>query len=173
MLEEQGVLVTMHGASWHRLLPVDSESVLHGTHVSLNYTLNLDPDPMADHRDYLSLGDHARLYVTFGQQFSRRPGQWDTYVAELRGAGHVSARTPNRHGQAVFAGTEVDGLLEGEGDLTMVLRDAAGAVLREDRITRSDLRQVDALMRRLTSQMAEMLTDPARLCAPQEEIVVT
>lgn len=173
MLEDQGVLVTMHGASWHRLLVAESEPVIHGTHINLIYALNLDPDPMADHRGYASLADHATLYVTFGQQFPRRNGQSAPYVVEVRGDGGAIARIRNRHGQAVFSGSELDRLLGSDADIEIALRDAQGAVLRRERITRNDLRSVDELMRRLSVQIGERLVDPARLCAPEEEIIVT
>ena len=173
MLEDQGALVTMHGASWHRLLVAESEPVMHGTHISLNYTLNLDPDPMADHRGYAGLADHARLYVTIGRQFPRRNGGSAPYTVEVRGDGGAIARIRNRHGEAVFSGSELDRLLGSDADIEIALRDAQGSILRLERITRNDLRSADELMRRLSVQVGERLIDPARLCAPEEEIIVT
>lgn len=173
ILEDSGVVVTMHGASWHRLFVADSEPVMHGTHVSLSYVLNLDPDQMANQRNYGGLADHARLYVSFGRQFSTRRAQPADFVAEVRGEGLALTRPLNSDGQAFVEGTDLDAMLGGSGDIGIQLLDAQGEVLRRERISRNDLRQIDELVRRLSSQIRERLGDPARHCAPEEEIVVT
>jgi hypothetical protein len=172
VVEERGVVVTMRGASWHRLVVAQSEPVVHGTHFGLMYTINLDPDPMADRRAYAGLADHATLYVTFGSQFARGVRR-DPYVVELHGDGLSIARSRNQYGQAVFSGTDLDRLLGGASDIVILLRDAQGEVLRQERLTRNELIQVDTLMRGLSGQLSERLVDPARLCAPEEEIIVT
>lgn len=172
-LEEGGVYASMTGTSWHRLIVTNSEPVVHGTHIGLSYVLNLDPDPMVDRRDYASLADHGNLVITFGRQFRPRAGRPDDYIVEIHDDEHSMTRTRNRYGQAWFRGDDLDAILGGADDVHIFLRNAQGDTLREERITRSELIQVDALMSRLSAQIRELLVDPARLCAPEEEIVVT
>jgi len=172
-LDEDGVYASMLGTSWRRLFVTDPEPVVHGTFVTLSYLLNLDPDPMADRRDYAGLADHGSLSITFGSQFPMRAGRPDEFVVEVRGIGRSMARRRNHDGQAWFRGDDLNEIFGGAGDVHVVLLNAEGDVVREERISRSELVHVDATMRRLSSRIREILVDPERLCAPEEVIVVT
>lgn len=172
-LEEGGVYVSMYGISWNRLFVADSEPVTLGTHVGLSYVLNLDPDPAANQRRFDGLADHARLQVSLAGRGAVYRERSNNLQIEVRGEGLVLTRALDRNAHVSFEGTDLDAMLGGEGDIDILALDGQREVLRRERLSRGDLRQIDALMRRLSGELLGRLSDPPRFCAPEEEIIVT
>jgi hypothetical protein len=163
----------MHGISWHHLFVADSEPVVHGTHVGLSYVLNLDPDPTANQRRYDGLANHARLYVIFAHRGAVYRERSDNLQVEVRGEGLALTRVLDRNAHVSFEGSDLDTMLRGEGDIEILLLGGQREVLRRERLSRAELREIDALMLRLSGELGGRLSDPARFCAREEEIIVT
>jgi hypothetical protein len=165
------VVATMRQVTWVRRIEHKPEGSLDGTFVRLVYELNLDPDAGAAQRLYEGLSQHGRLFITFGRQF-RHPGirPAGPLRAEVRAGDRVATFDLDENATIVLDGSLLADLLQSEGDIRVLVFDEDETMLRDDRLWRTQLAEVDGAIRRTIVTLQERLRDPAAHC-PVEEIV--
>lgn len=174
-VREGSVNATMHGVQWYRRLERESGGSLYATQVRLSYDLNQDPDAGSEQRRFQGLAHGARFSVTFGHQFAHprlRPA--GVLLVVVRAGAYEVRRQLGAYPEVVIDGPILERMLGSDEALSIMLLGTGNQVLREERIGRAELLQIERTMRALTAEIEAHLRDPARYCpVDDDEIVLT